>query len=187
MNIVLLGPPGSGKGTQGDILSAATGTPRVSTGELLREAMDKRTPLGRKAQEYYDKGMLVPDKIILELIEGVLRSSVADNGVIMDGFPRTVAQAEAVDGVLRERGSEISAALSFEAPAEVLTQRLLGRAAEEDRSDDNIDSIRRRLQVFEEQTKSLISYYEEEGLLRRIDAVGSIEEVSQRVEQALNS
>ncbi len=187
MNIVLLGPPGSGKGTQGDILSAATGKPRVSTGDLLREAADKRTPLGLKARVYHDKGVLVPDDIILGLIEEVLLSAGAGGGIIMDGFPRTVAQAEAIDGILSERGSAISATLSFEAPPEVLMKRLLCRAAEEGRADDNIDSIRRRLQVFEEQTESLIAYYQEGGLLRRIDAVGSIEEVSRRVEQALNS
>ena len=185
MHIILLGPPGSGKGTQGDIISKSTGKPRISTGDLLRDAVKNSTPLGLEARSFMDAGALVPDEVIVGLIEKVLTSDEAATGVLMDGFPRTVGQAQAVDRVLENRSGEIQAALCFDVPIDELTKRLLERAVEQRRSDDNEESIRRRLAVYIEQTEPLISYYQKRDVLRRIDGVGSVGTIAQRVRRAL--
>ena len=145
MNIILLGAPGAGKGTQGVILSERAGLPKIATGDLLRAAVRDGTPLGRQAQEYMDQGLLVPDEIILGLIEEVLASADAAAGVIMDGFPRTTHQAEAVDGFLGSRNDLVDRVVTFEVPDDELINRMLGRAEEQGRSDDTPEAIRKRL------------------------------------------
>ena len=176
MNIILLGPPGAGKGTQGDLLSEQTGHPQISTGDLLRKAVKEGTDLGKRAKEFMEKGLLVPDEVIMGLIEEVLASQAASSGVLMDGFPRTVAQAEAVDEFLARRDVGIDHVVSMEVIEEELVKRLLGRAQEQDRSDDNETAIRQRLEVYREQTQPLISFYEDRDVVRKIDALGTREE-----------
>src|SRR4051812_35809229 len=140
MNIILLGPPGCGKGTQGAILSQRTGAPRVSTGDLLRAAVKDGTPLGKKAQSFMDQGLLVPDEIILGLIEEVLNSPAATNGTIMDGFPRTPAQADAVGRLLAARKMQVDKVLNIVVPDGELVRRMQGRAKAEGRADDKPDA-----------------------------------------------
>ncbi|UCF39793.1 MAG: adenylate kinase [Gemmatimonadota bacterium] len=185
MNIILLGPPGSGKGTQGALLSQRTGLPRVSTGDLLRSAVQRDTPLGREAKQYMDQGLLVPDAVILGLIEEVLALPEAANGIIMDGFPRTVAQAEAVDRLLAERQTAVDRVLSIDVPEEELVRRMTGRARVEGRVDDTPETIRQRLVVYEEQTAPLVAYYNERGLLTGVSGMGRIEEIAERVEEVV--
>jgi adenylate kinase len=187
MNVILIGAPGCGKGTQGAILSERTALPKVATGELLRAAVGDGTPLGRRAKPYMDEGLLVPDEIILGLIEEVLEEREASDGIVMDGFPRTVPQAEAIDRLLNARGAKVDDVLYFTVPKEELIRRLLGRASREGRSDDTEEAIQRRLQVYAEQTEPLISYYRSRGKLTEIQGVGSIEDIARSVWEALEA
>ncbi len=181
MNIVLLGPPGSGKGTQGTLLAERTGIPRVSTGDLLRSAVSSGTALGERAQSYMDRGLLVPDEVIIGLIEEVLASPDAALGVLMDGFPRTVAQAEAVDRALASRHRRVDHALNIDVPERELIRRLSGRAGEQGRSDDTPEAIRKRLAVHAEQTAPLVQYYRDRGVLREVPGTGTIESIAARI------
>jgi len=183
----MLGPPGSGKGTQGALLSEGAKLPRVSTGDVLRNAVESGTPLGLEAKGYMDRGLLVPDEVIVALIEEVLALPEAEGGVIMDGFPRTVAQAETIGELLDTRGSAVDRVLSIEVPEEELVRRMLGRATEEGRSDDTPEAIQRRLEVYREQTEPLVSYYRERGVLVDVDGTGTVEEIARRVQEALGS
>jgi adenylate kinase len=185
MNVILLGPPGCGKGTQGAILSQALGAPRVSTGDLLRAAVKDGTPLGKKARSYMDQGLLVPDEIILGLIEEVLSGGQAGKGMIMDGFPRTEAQAEAVDKLLAKRKTKIDKVLNFEVPDDELVKRMAGRAAAEGRTDDKPEAFRKRLEVYREQTAPLIDYYRRRNTLADVPGLGTVEEISARVRKAI--
>ena len=181
MNIILLGPPGCGKGTQGEILAKRTGIMRVSTGDLLRDAAARGTELGKRAKTFMDKGDLVPDEIIFGLLREVLGSKRAVQGVMMDGFPRTVAQAEAVDRVLAEHKSKVDKVLFFDVPDEELMKRIAGRAKAEGRADDNPESFRQRLVVYRQQTQPLVDFYRTRGNLVGIESVGSIPEIAERV------
>ena len=185
MNIVLLGAPGAGKGTQGDILAGKLGVPKIATGDLLRAAVNAGTPLGKQAQEYMNKGDLVPDDVILGIVKEKLASPDAAKGVIMDGFPRTIAQAEAVDELLATRGSRVDKVVTFDVPDGELVIRMLGRAEAEGRSDDTPDTIRKRLEVYQSETAPLISYYERQRVVTRIDATGTIQDVAGRVDSAI--
>jgi adenylate kinase len=185
MNVILLGAPGAGKGTQGALLSRRAGLPTVATGDLLRAAVKKDTALGRRAKRYMDQGLLVPDEVILGLIEDVLNSTEARHGVIMDGFPRTIQQADAVDQLLAGRGVQVDRVLTFEVPQEELVSRMLGRAAKEGRTDDTPETIRQRLQVYRQDTEPLVDYYRRRGLVTPVDATGTVAEVAERVERAL--
>ncbi|HEX9580683.1 MAG TPA: adenylate kinase [Gemmatimonadales bacterium] len=187
MNIILLGPPGSGKGTQGELLAERAGVVRVSTGDLLRDAVGKGTSLGRRARSYMDQGLLVPDDVIIGLLREVLGSPAAAGGVIMDGFPRTVAQAEAVDALLKEKGGAVDAVLLFEVPDDELRRRIIGRASQIGRTDDNVEALRQRLAVYREQTQPLVDFYRGRGILVEIDAVGSIPEIAERVRTGLDA
>jgi adenylate kinase len=184
VNLILLGAPGSGKGTQGLLLAQRLGIPKVATGDLLRAAMKAGTPLGRKAKDYYDQGLLVPDEIILGLIEEVLGSPAAGQGVIMDGFPRTTPQAEAVDRLLQARGRQVDRVLLIDVPEDELVKRMAGRAAQEGRSDDTPEAFRQRLAVYREQTAPLVAYYRERSLLTLIPGLGTVDEVAERVTRA---
>ena len=185
VNIILLGPPGGGKGTQGALLSQRLGAPRVSTGDLLRAAVKQGTPLGKQAQSFMDQGLLVPDEIILGLIEEVLGSDQARAGMIMDGFPRTTAQAEQVDRLLAARKMRIDRVLNFDVADAELVRRMQGRAAQEARSDDTPEAFQKRLTVYREQTAPLIDYYRKRGKLVDVPGIGTIEEIAERVRKAL--
>lgn len=185
MNVILLGPPGAGKGTQGKILADRLGVPKVATGDLLRAAVTNGTPLGRQAQDYMDQGLLVPDEIIMGLIEEVLKAPEAEQGIVMDGFPRTTVQAEAVDMLLRDRGGRVDRVLNFVVPDDELVNRLRGRAADEGRTDDTPETIRKRLAVYREQTEPLVVYYRDRGLLTEVEAAGTIEDIAERVQEAI--
>jgi len=183
-NVMILGAPGSGKGTQGKILADHLSIPQVSTGDLIRAAMKAGTPLGVKAKGFYDQGLLVPDELIFGLIQEILDSPPAAKGVLMDGFPRTIPQAEAVDRMLKAKQARVDRVVLLEVPEEELVQRLLGRAAKEGRADDNAESIAQRLKVFHAQTAPLIAFYEGRGIVKRVDGRGDINEIQARMRQA---
>jgi len=185
MYLMILGAPGSGKGTQGKLLAAHLGVPQVSTGDLIRAAMKQGTPLGLKAKGYYDKGLLVPDDLIFGLIQEILDSPPAARGVLMDGFPRTIPQAEAVDRMLAARGGKVERVLLLEVDETELVDRLLARAAKEGRSDDNIESIRQRLRVYHEQTAPLIDFYRKRGVVVEVPGMGSVDDIQQRMRKAV--
>ena len=185
MYAMILGAPGSGKGTQGKLLAGHLGVPQVSTGDLIRAAMKDGTPLGVKAKGFYDQGLLVPDDVVFGLIQEILDSPPAARGVLMDGFPRTIPQAEAVDRMLAAKRAKVDRVALLEVAEEELVQRLLGRAAKEGRSDDNIDSIRNRLKVYHSQTAPLIAYYDRQGVVRRVTGSGSVDEIQARMREAV--
>ncbi|MSR05966.1 MAG: adenylate kinase [Gemmatimonadetes bacterium] len=185
MNVILLGPPGCGKGTQGALLAKELGAPRVSTGDLLRAAVKDGTPLGVTATGFMDKGLLVPDEVILGLISEVLARPEAGKGILMDGFPRTTAQADAVGDLLAKRGTQVDAVLSLEVPDAELVTRMQGRAAAEGRADDKPDAFNLRLKVYREQTAPLIAYYRERGKLKEVAGMGTVEEIARAVRKAL--
>ena len=185
MHLMILGAPGSGKGTQGKLLAEHLGIPQISTGELLRAAVRQGTPLGLQAKGFMDQGLLVPDQIVLGLIREILESKEGEHGVLMDGFPRNVTQAAAVDKLLAERGERVDLVLMLDVDEKELVQRLLARAAKEGRSDDNLESIKRRLAVYHEQTAPLVAYYERQGVVRRIPGTGNVDEIQSRVRQTV--
>ena len=185
MHLMILGAPGSGKGTQGQLLADHLGIPKVSSGELLRAAVSQRTPLGLEAKGYMDRGDLVPDEVIVGLIREILDSKAGARGVLMDGFPRTVPQAEAVDRFLAEREAQVDLVLLLDVAEGELVQRLLARAAKEGRSDDNLESIKQRLRVYHRQTAPLVAYYEKQGVVKRVAGMGSVDEIQARVRGAV--
>ena len=187
MFLMILGAPGSGKGTQGKLLAEHLQVPEVSTGELLRAAVKQGTALGQEAKKYMDQGNLVPDGVVLALIKEILDSKRAERGVMMDGFPRTVAQAQAVDRLLCAKQAKVDRVVLLDVAEEELIRRLLARAAKEGRSDDNLESIKTRLKVYHDQTAPLISYYEKQGVVRRVPGMGSVDDIQKRAREALKS
>lgn len=187
MRIVLLGPPGSGKGTQAALLRDRLDIPHISTGDLLRNAVQQQTELGRKAKSYMDAGDLVPDALMLGLIEERLGEPDVANGFILDGYPRNLAQAEALDEVLERIGQPVDLAISVTVDEGEIVDRLSGRAVEEGRSDDTEDVIRNRLRVYAEQTAPVAGHYAERGQLREVDGMGSVEEVNRRLLDAIEA
>lgn len=185
MICIFIGPPGAGKGTQAKRVMERYGILQISTGDILREAVKKQTTLGLEAKSYMDRGDLVPDEVVIGIIEERIQEEDCANGFLLDGFPRTIKQAEALDRLLQKMGKSIDAVVNIEVPEEELTKRLLSRAEAEGRSDDNPESIRNRLAVFREKTQPLIEYYRTTGKLRSIDGVGTVEQVAERVNQAL--
>ena len=181
MNLILLGPPGAGKGTQGHRLSERYRIPEISTGDILRAAVDKGTPLGREAKSYMDCGALVPDEVMIGIVRERLAQDDTERGFILDGFPRTVAQAEALTQLSEEQQLPIEHVISIEVPQEELLQRLAGRRQLEGRHDDTDEAIRHRLEVYERETAPLIDYYRRQGLLRCIVGVGTIDNIFQRI------
>lgn len=173
--LIFLGPPGSGKGTQAQELSEELQIPHISTGEMLRDAIDKQTPLGQKAQSYVDKGELVPDELLLGLIEERLNEEDAKNGWILDGFPRNVAQAEFLDKLLQKLAKFSEQAINLEVPDEVIIDRLLLRG----RKDDNEETIRRRLEVYREKTQPVLDYYRQQDRLSSVDGNCELQQVTQ--------
>jgi adenylate kinase len=185
LNVLLLGPQGAGKGTQGRLTSAEYAIPHIATGDILREAMASGTELGRKVKPIYDSGGLVPDDIMIELIRERLTADDAAEGFVLDGFPRTAVQAEALDEMLEEIGRPLTVVLEFQLPEEVSIERLTRRAHEEGRADDTPDAIRRRLQLYHEQTEPLIEHYRARGVVVGIPANKAIEAVFEEIQKAL--
>ena len=181
MRLVLLGPPGAGKGTQAARVACRFGCPHIATGDIFRANVAEGTELGRAAQEYMDLGDLVPDELVIAMVMERLASSDCDAGFVLDGFPRTVNQAEALDLRLAGQGAPLHAVLCFEAAEEELLRRLAGRAAAQHRADDAEQTIRHRLEVFAIKTRPLIDYYAHRGLLINVDAIGPIEVVTKRI------
>ncbi|QOC22826.1 adenylate kinase [Wenzhouxiangella sp. AB-CW3] len=185
MRIVLLGPPGSGKGTQAALLKDRIKVPHISTGDLLRSAVADETPLGRQARSFMDRGELVPDELVLGLIEERLGAADVQPGFILDGYPRNLAQARALDELLERLEQPVEKALELRVDEEQIIQRLARRAEEEGRSDDTEEVVRNRLKVYREQTAPVSEHYREHGLLAEIDGIGSIEDINQRLADAL--
>ena len=185
MNILLLGPQGAGKGTQGKLLSAEYGVPHIATGDMLRAAIADGTELGRKAEPLLNAGRLVPDEIMIGLIRERLDREDALSGFVLDGFPRTTVQAEALDANLEEIDRPLSVVFEFQLPEEVCVERLQRRALEEGRVDDTPEAIRTRLQLYHEQTEPLVEYYRVRGNLVGVPADRPVQEVFAELQRAL--
>jgi adenylate kinase len=184
--LLLLGPPGAGKGTQAQLLIARLGIPQISTGDMLRAAVAAGSEVGHQAKPYMDLGKLTPDEIVIGAAEERLARPDAKQGFILDGFPRTVAQAEALDRMLPRLGCQLERCVAITASEEELGKRLLRRAEIEGRTDDNEASIRTRMREYREKTQPLIAYYKGRGVLREVDGLGNVEEVARRIAQALD-
>ena len=183
--VVLMGAPGAGKGTQAKLLQEAIGLPQVSTGDLFRANLKNQTELGKLAQTYMDKGELVPDSVTVAMVKDRLSQPDCANGAILDGFPRTTAQAEALDELLADINGQISIVPYIKVDEEVLVQRLINRGKLEGRADDNEETIRTRMQVYYEETAPLLAYYRERGRLVEINGEQSIEAVQQELAQSV--
>ena len=186
LDIVILGPPGAGKGTQGKLIATDAGIPHINTGEMFRAECAAGTELGERVRSILDEGDLVPDEVTIEVVRARLGQDDTARGFVLDGFPRTLAQAEALDRVLVEidRG-ELCVVLDFQVSDEIAVQRLLGRAGVEGRSDDTLDLIQHRLDVYHEKSEPLVEYYRARGLLVGIHADRTVEEVFAEVQQVL--
>ncbi|MGH9442104.1 MAG: adenylate kinase [Thermoanaerobaculia bacterium] len=185
--VVFFGPPGSGKGTQAAALSARARIPQLSTGDMLRRAVKEGSPLGRKAKSIMESGDLLPDEIIIGLMKDRIAEPDCRDGFLLDGFPRTVAQAEALEGLLRESGRKVDSVLNLKVDEDEVTGRMAGRAAAEGRSDDNPATIRERLKVYREKTEPLLDWFAKRGTLVSIDGMGAVGEVSRRIDESLAS
>ncbi|MGD1852097.1 MAG: adenylate kinase [Cyanophyceae cyanobacterium] len=185
MRLIFLGPPGAGKGTQAQIVSEWLSIPHISTGDILRSAVKNQTELGLKATSYMDKGDLVPDSLILDMIRDRLEQPDAVNGWILDGFPRNVAQAQKLDEMLTTMGQGFDRILSLEVPDEILVQRLLGRGKDQGRSDDTEAVIRRRLEVFYESTAPILEFYRDRPELTVVNGDAELDAVSKKLKSAI--
>ncbi len=181
-NIVIFGAPGSGKGTQSDKLIEKYGLEHISTGDVLRAEIKRGTELGQTAQKFIDQGQLIPDDLMVSILASVYDSFGRNHrGVIFDGFPRTIPQAEALKAMLAERGDTVSAMLELDVPEDELMKRLLLRGQQSGRADDNEATIRKRLVVYHEQTQPLIAWYKHEGLHHHIDGLGDLDRIFQDI------
>jgi len=185
MNLILFGPPAAGKGTQAKRLVSERGMVQLSTGDMLREAIASGSDLGRECQAIMSRGNLVSDEIVIALIEARLTSGECENGAIFDGFPRTVAQAEALDDMLIKLGQKIDAVVRLKVDDAALLERVSGRFADQGRPDDNPDTFSVRLSAYNRNTAPLLPYYADKGLLTEVDGMGSIEAVARVIDEAL--
>lgn len=181
LNVVLFGGPGSGKGTQSARLIDKYGLYHISTGEVLRDHIAKGTQLGKVADSFISKGNLIPDELMIDILDAELENPAAKNGVIFDGFPRTIPQAEALEKLLAKRGGKLDAVIGLEVPEDELTERLINRGRESGRTDDNSDVIRKRLEVYHRQTEPLKAHYIGKDLYLPIEGTGVVEEISHRI------
>ena len=192
MRVVLLGPPGAGKGTQAQVIADRLGVPAISTGDIFRANVSGETELGLQAKSYMDAGDLVPDEITVAMVKDRLAETDAKGGFLLDGFPRTIAQAEQLRDSLRELGQALDCVLELVVDEDELVRRLSGRRVLVDgewvqRDDDKPETVRHRLHVYREQTAPLSGWYDSEGLLTQIDAIGAVEEVTERAMSALET
>ena len=185
MRLVLLGAPGSGKGTQAVMLKAALKVPHISTGDLLRAAVKAGTPLGVKAKAVMEAGKLVSDDIVLGMLEERLAQADATSGFILDGYPRNLAQCEALEALLARIRQPLDIAIKLKVPSELIVERIAGRAAAEGRKDDTPETVRERLRVYAEQTAPVAEHFAALGRLRIVDGVGDVDEVFKRILAAL--
>lgn len=185
MRLVLLGAPGSGKGTQAARLKEHLQVPHISTGDLLRAEVAAGSKLGLEAKEIMARGDLVSDEILLGMLEDRFSRDDTRGGFILDGYPRNLAQADALDALLRRIGQPMDCAVQLEVPTELLVDRIAGRATAEGRADDSPESVRKRLQVYENQTAPVVGFYRQHGQLKAVDGVGSMDEVFNRIIEAL--
>jgi adenylate kinase len=186
MRLILMGPPGAGKGTQAKIIAERLGIPAVSTGDIFRANVSEGTPLGLEAKRYMDAGDYVPDTVTNGMVRDRLRRDDATEGFLLDGYPRTVAQVEELDAMLADSGCELDAVVVLTVNDEELVQRLLHRAETDGRTDDTEEVIRHRQDVYNAQTAPLLEVYAKRGLLVEVDGMGPVEEVSARVSTALD-
>ncbi len=206
MRLILIGPPGAGKGTQAKVVVEQFGIPQISTGDMLREHKAKGTALGTKAAEYMNRGALVPDEVVIGMVEERLKLDDARNGFLFDGFPRTVAQAEALDATLARLGLELDGVVLIEVADELLVERICGRRTDKatgqiyhlkynppppgaelvQRADDKEEVVKERLVAYHAQTAPLVPYYEARGILRRVDGVGDLAQVTARLVAAVS-
>ncbi|GAF02919.1 adenylate kinase [Saccharicrinis fermentans] len=187
LNVVIFGPPGSGKGTQSENIIKKYNLAHISTGDLLRAEISGHTQLGTIAKSFIDKGELVPDETIIGMIDNKIESLANTNGVIFDGFPRTEAQAAALDQLLAEYKTGVSVMVNLEVPKEELIERLLKRGETSGRSDDNLETIEKRISVYETQTKPVIDFYKKKKVYQSIQGVGSVEEIFESISAAIDS
>ena len=185
MDILLMGPPGAGKGTQGAILAESLGLPKFATGDLLRDAVKRGTPLGLKAKAVMEAGHLVSDDIILGVVREELSKPEAAKGVIFDGVVRTIPQAEGMERILTDKGRRMDAVLFFEVTDEEILARLDRRRAVEGRADDDPQAVATRLKAYRDQTAPVLAFYEKRNLVRRVPAIGTVEDIADRVRRTV--
>lgn len=187
LNIVIFGAPGSGKGTQSEKIVEKYGINHISTGDVLRAEMKNGTELGKTAKGYIDQGQLIPDELMIDILASVFDSFQDSKGVIFDGFPRTIAQAEALKKMLAERGQEVSIMLDLDVPEEELMKRLIKRGQESGRADDNEETIKKRLVVYHSQTAPLIDWYKQDSKYQHIKGFGVLEEIFADICKAIDA
>ena len=177
LNIVIFGAPGSGKGTQSEKIVEKYGINHISTGDVLRAEIKNGTELGKTAKSYIDQGQLIPDSLMVDILASVFDSFEDSKGVIFDGFPRTIAQAEALKQMLKDRGQDVSIMLDLDVPEDELMTRLIKRGKESGRADDNEETIKKRLVVYHSQTAPLIDWYKEDGKYQHINGLGELDRI----------
>jgi adenylate kinase len=187
VRLIILGPQGAGKGTQAAVVADKFAIPHISTGDIFRANIAEQTPLGIEAKKYTDAGELVPDEVTNAMVKKRLEESDAERGFLLDGYPRTAAQSEVLDAFLSSRGESLDAVIELAVEESQLLERLAKRASEQGRTDDTDEAIRRRLDIYRESTAPLIDYYRGRGLLRTVDGLGSIDDVSARILAALSA
>jgi adenylate kinase len=185
--MLIIGPPGSGKGTQASRISERLGIVAISTGDIFRANVKEETPLGLEAKKYIDNGDFVPDSVTNNMVRDRLSKEDVEPGFLLDGSPRTTAQVDELDSILAESEDQLDVVLQLTADDEELVKRLLGRAAQEGRADDNETVIRHRLDLYHEQTEAVVSRYEERGIVTKVDGLGAIDDVTNRIMEALKS
>ena len=186
MRIVLMGPPGAGKGTQAVVIAQKLGIPHISTGDIFRANVTAGTPLGLEAKSFMDAGEYVPDSVTNAMVRDRLAQADAANGFLLDGYPRTLDQINELDDILSGLGSSVERVIEITADTDEVVARLLNRAIEQGRADDTEDVIRRRMEVYSEQTAPLTDLYGSRGLLVKVDGLGTVAEVTSRIESVLN-
>ena len=188
MNVVIFGAPGSGKGTQSEKLIERYGLHHISTGEVLRDHIARKTPIGQNAKTYINQGQLIPDSLMIKILEEIIDNDPkAKDGVILDGFPRTIPQAEALNRFLEKRGQKIHHVVGLEVPEDELIDRMIKRGAQTGRADDNLETIQNRLKVYHESTTPLRDFYIKEGKYRPIHGSGSVDEIFASIASALDA